>query len=415
MYSQALQVIQRDYIGIPGDPSTPLFGQEFKWMFRLSRPRFELLVQDVLNRQIPFYQPKKNLPADAQASIYAKLLLPLKCLAYGVPPHCFTDYFQMSKAYASVCCHEFDKVVKLLYTSEWLRLPTPTDLRNIMKLHKAVHGFPGMIGSLDCSHTYWKNCPKAWQGSYMGKEKMPSLVLEAISDYHLFFWHASYGYTGSLNDKTILSLSPLLDRLIDGEFEKVERESGAIPFLINGQPFHESWITVDGIYPKYSRFVRGIKEPYTENQKRYTKWQEATRKDIERAFGVLKGTWQFLDRPILLMDLNHISLRVTTCMILHNMLVSDRVMQQVGVLYDPSNVLEEMEDAVDRVQQPDDLNAVQAGSGNSDDAPATVTGIGIRNAPRQVQDVVTRRGRFKNLTNELEHQRLHTALAARFV
>jgi Plant transposon protein len=150
-------------------------------------------------------------------------------------------------------------------------------------------------------------------------------------------------------------------------------------------------------------------------QKKYTKWQEATRKDIERAFGVLKGTWQFLDRPILLMDLSHIALRVTSCIILHNILVSDRVMGEVGVVYNPSHVLEEAEDAVDLVQQPEDLGAVQVGNGNSDNAPATISGIGIRNAPRQVQDAVTRRGRFQKLTDELEHQRLHSALAARFV
>jgi hypothetical protein len=93
MSDQALQIMQRDYLGIPGDLSTPFFGQDFKWMSRLSRPRFELMVQDVLNRQIPLYQAKKNLSVDSQASIYAKLLLPLKCLAYGVPPHCITDYF----------------------------------------------------------------------------------------------------------------------------------------------------------------------------------------------------------------------------------------------------------------------------------------------------------------------------------
>jgi hypothetical protein len=29
MSDQALQVMQRDYLGIPGDLSTPLFGQEF--------------------------------------------------------------------------------------------------------------------------------------------------------------------------------------------------------------------------------------------------------------------------------------------------------------------------------------------------------------------------------------------------
>jgi hypothetical protein len=122
-----------------------------------------------------------------------------------------------------------------------------------------------------------------------------------------------------------------------------------------------------------------------------------------------------LDRPILLMDLNHIALRVTTCIILHNILVSDRVMGEVGVVYKASHVLEEAEDAVDLVQQLEDVGAVQVGNGNSDDAPTTISEIGIRNAPRQVQDVVTRRGRFQKLTDELEHQRVHTALAARRV
>jgi hypothetical protein len=56
-----------------------------------------------------------------------------------------------------------------------------------------------------------------------------------------------------------------------------------------------------------------------------------------------------------------------------------------------------------------------AAAGGGTDAPAAVSGIGIQNTPRQVQDVVTRRGRFQQLTNELEHQRLHTALVARFV
>jgi hypothetical protein len=124
---------------------------------RLSRPRFELMVQ--LNRQISVCRPKKNLLADSRATIYDELLLPLKCLAHGVPLHCFTDYFQHSKAYASVCCNESDEVVKLLYTSEWLRLTTSTDLSNVIKLHKEAPGFPGMIGRLDCSHS---------QGSQIG-------------------------------------------------------------------------------------------------------------------------------------------------------------------------------------------------------------------------------------------------------
>jgi len=29
--------------------------------------------------------------------------------------------------------------------------------------------------------------PKAWAGSYQGKENSPSVVLEGIADYHMFF------------------------------------------------------------------------------------------------------------------------------------------------------------------------------------------------------------------------------------
>jgi hypothetical protein len=77
-------------------------------------------------------------------------------------------------------------------------------------------------------HTYWKNCPVAWQGSYQGKEGKPTIVLEAISDYHLWFWHASYGYAGTLNDRTILNLSPLLQSLIDGTFKSLEEAAKVV-------------------------------------------------------------------------------------------------------------------------------------------------------------------------------------------
>jgi len=218
---------------------------------------------------------------------------------------------------ARTCCREFDNAIKVSYLEEYLRVPTAGDLQSILKLHKSVHKVDGMFGSLDCSHTFWKNCPKAWQGSFQGKDKKPSIVLEAICDYHLFFWHASYGYAGTLNDKNILYLSPFLERLIDGSFEKVEEEAGVVPFNVGQEPFKKSFVLVDGIYPLFSRFVRGIKEPLTAEEKAFTKWQEAVRKDIERAYGVLKGRFQFLERPILLMDLNDIASRVSTCLVLH--------------------------------------------------------------------------------------------------
>ena len=56
-----------------------------------------------------------------------------------------------------------------------------------------------MIGSLDCSHFVWGNCPVADHSQYQGKEGRPTLVVEALADHNLFAWHAVFGYSGTLN------------------------------------------------------------------------------------------------------------------------------------------------------------------------------------------------------------------------
>jgi hypothetical protein len=99
-HDEALACIKRDYLGLPGDHSTPLLGAEFKTMFRLSKTRFQVHMEDVMAADIAFYQQRKNLHADDQASLEAQLLLPIKCLAYGVPSHTFMDYFLAGEALA---------------------------------------------------------------------------------------------------------------------------------------------------------------------------------------------------------------------------------------------------------------------------------------------------------------------------
>jgi hypothetical protein len=64
-------------------------------MFRLSRTRFQVLMEDM---KAPQSKQAKLLHVDNQVYIEAQLLLPVKTLAYGVPLHTFMDYFQMQKA-----------------------------------------------------------------------------------------------------------------------------------------------------------------------------------------------------------------------------------------------------------------------------------------------------------------------------
>jgi hypothetical protein len=102
-HDEALLCIKRDYLG-----PHPLLDAEFKQIFRISRGRFQLMMEDVAATGIEFYLSKKNRNNQSCASIEAKLLLPLKCLAYGVPTHCFMDYFSMSKTLCAEAARQFD-------------------------------------------------------------------------------------------------------------------------------------------------------------------------------------------------------------------------------------------------------------------------------------------------------------------
>jgi hypothetical protein len=341
------------------------------------------------------------------ASYEAKILLPLKTFANDVPPHTFIDCFQMSKGLAARCCDVLALSMKLRYDEEYLRTPDTLDLKRIAKLHKEHHSVNGMFGSLDCMHTPWKNCPKGWQASFKSEKETcgPTVVLEALSDYHLWFWHASFGYAGLLNDLNILNLSPLLESLVDGTFTELEQSSMLVPFEVAGSLLNCLFVRVDRIYPPYARFVKGIQLPLTDAKKRYTAWQEASRKDIERAFGNLQSCFQVMTRPFCGHLLKNII--VSACLIMHNMCVSDRVMGgDVYARYNPANSL-----------TIDDDERIENENGDEIDATAREgrhQQIGLANAGNAnvVQNVMERQNHWREVNDRQEHTRLHRALLA---
>jgi coproporphyrinogen III oxidase-like Fe-S oxidoreductase len=47
-------------MGIPGSATTPIFGSDFKLMFRLNRPHFQRLVEDIMGENLQFYKRRKS-------------------------------------------------------------------------------------------------------------------------------------------------------------------------------------------------------------------------------------------------------------------------------------------------------------------------------------------------------------------
>ena len=180
---------------------------------------------------------------------------------------------------------QFYRQIVELHLKEYLRAPTAGDIKSILKLHKHKHrGINGLLGSLDCMHTYWDKCPVAWAGAFRdGSKKKPSIVLEAVSDYHMWFWHASYGYAGTLNDVNIMNLSPLYEMFINGKMAEVEKEE--VPFKIGEEEFNEVFVLVDGIYPVRTRFVQSMKQPISDEEKALANWRgRVTRNRIDHYY-----------------------------------------------------------------------------------------------------------------------------------
>jgi hypothetical protein len=194
---------------------------------------------------------------------------------------------------------------------------TRDDAYKLHLLHLEKHGIQGMVGSLDCMHVAWKNCPVAWQGQYRGKEKKPTVVLEAVADHHLWIWHSAFGYAGTLNDINIWDQSPLMQSFLDGTFPDFE-------FEIDNCRFKHLWLLVVGIYPETARFVKPISQP-ERDLKVYAQWQESSRKDIEQAFGVLQRKFQIIKRPMESWYILQMHSTMMTSILLHNMMVEHRV------------------------------------------------------------------------------------------
>ena len=241
----------------------------------------------------------------------------IRQLAYGDVPDSLDEYLQMSERVSRESLSNFCDGVICLYAKEFLRRPTSTDVQLLYQAHSERHRFPGMLGSIDCTHWKWKNCPVEWRGQYTrGDYRVPTVMLEAVASQDLWFWHAFFGAPGSNNDLNVLDRSYVFSNILDGTAPKC-------PFTVNGVEYKFGYYLGDGIYPSWATIVKSIRHVSETDLKRrrFKRAQEAARKDIERVFGVLKAKWMILQQPAKAMHPRTLRKIMYACIILHNMIL----------------------------------------------------------------------------------------------
>eukprot|EP00267_Zea_mays_P054641 XP_020407895.1 uncharacterized protein LOC103654509 [Zea mays] len=111
--------IQADYFG-----AQPVYTDaQFRRRFRMRRHVFERLV-DIVQQVDPYFIQRPNCAGEIGLSALQKVVAAVRILAY-------------------------EDIARLLQVGE-------------------SRGFPGMLGSVDCMHWEWRNCPSSWKGMFTG-------------------------------------------------------------------------------------------------------------------------------------------------------------------------------------------------------------------------------------------------------
>ncbi|GJQ97103.1 WAT1-related protein isoform X1 [Tanacetum coccineum] len=158
----------------------------------MNRSLFTCIIRD-LPASCPYFQEGCDAVGKAGISALVKCTSAIRQLAYAAVPDSLDEYLQIGEKTSRDCLMHFCNGVIELYGEEYLRRPTQTDVEKLYAFHENKHGFPGMIGSIDCTNGRGLNVHK-------------HIVLNSVGVI-----------PGSNNDVNILRQSPVLNDLKVGK------------------------------------------------------------------------------------------------------------------------------------------------------------------------------------------------------
>ncbi|KAJ9537995.1 hypothetical protein OSB04_030728 [Centaurea solstitialis] len=247
----AHEKLVRDYFS-----DNPVYdNRDFERRFRMTRRLFRRIVAD-LEREYEFFKWSEDARGVKGFSPLQKCTSAIRQLAYGIAADSTDEYLQMSETTSRECFTNFCQGIIHLYMRKYLRKPTANDVQSLFALHEQQHGLPGMLGSIDCMHWDWKNCPVAWRGQYhRGDHEGPTTVLEAVASYDGWFWHAYYGTPGATNDIVVVNHVRIMCKIVTGftwwwwRFPNLDRRTKAAAVAAVGRRWRRWLFEFDAATP----------------------------------------------------------------------------------------------------------------------------------------------------------------------
>ena len=319
-------------------------GKAFRQRFRVTHEFFLNLV--VRAKELFPNHAKRDAVGKKPAPIELKVLGVLRVLGRGV---CFDDCAEatnMNKETHRRFFHSFCRKFASKYYSIYCRGPeSDAELDSCMSEYTSA-GFPGCLGSTDGVHVSWDRCHAQQKMLHTGKEKYPTVAYNVTVNHRRWIMAVSRGFFGSYNDKTIVKYDPFISDIHKGKkyqnYKFDLRKRGGGVRQITG-----AWILCDGGYHRWRCLQCPSKDGSSNPERKWSKWAESLRKDVECCFGILKGRWRILKTGIRLQSREIIDSVFYSCAILHNMLMEyDGLHEEwnAGVQYDGVDGLHDKDD-----------------------------------------------------------------------
>ena len=127
-----------------------------------------------------YFGQKRESNGRLGLSSLQKITTAYMMLSYGVPVDFMDQYIRIGESTVIESLRRFVIGIIEVFGDEYLRSPNEQDTPRLLAIGER-RGFPGMLGTIDCMHWEWKNCPTTCQGQYTGHVHKPTIILEAVA------------------------------------------------------------------------------------------------------------------------------------------------------------------------------------------------------------------------------------------
>jgi len=232
------------------DPSTAVPGsrnyKKFVRRFRMPLLLFNDLVSEVVAHNVFDMKYNSRIPVEI------KCLIALRILGRG---SCCDDMEEMSGVAESTCNYIFHQFIEGVATKLFSKYVYPPEMGtphfdNVTNTY-AKMGFPGCVGSVDCTHIYWDKCPVELTNLCKRQDKPPSLSYEMVCDHSTRVHSCTEGFVGTSHDGLVVVNDLHMQQIYHGMYKDFQyslytEDGGFVTFhggyVMSDNGYQDSWM-----------------------------------------------------------------------------------------------------------------------------------------------------------------------------